>query len=160
MAAKIVDFKQESCQKARFIGKRYADAPNWGEWWENGWFDILEQLPQLPINDGAYLGAKRIVNGELEYWIGMLFEADTKVPEVFDFADFEPMTYAVYFLYGNEQNGELFGLTPHNMCLEDLKARGLTRLEDNWCIERCNCPRFTTPDEHGNVVLDYLISIE
>ena len=115
MAAKIVDFKQESCQKARFIGKRYVGAPNWGEWWENGWFDILEQLPQLSINDGAYLGAKRIVNGEVEYWIGMLFEADTKVPEVFDFADFEPMTYAVYFLYGNEQNGELFGLTPHNM---------------------------------------------
>ncbi len=160
MAAKIVDFRQETCSKARFIGKRYIGAPNWGEWWENGWFDVLEQLPQLAINDDAYLGALRVVNGELEYWIGMFFEADTPVPEGFDFADAEPMNYAVYFLYGNEQNGELFGLERHNMCLEDLKTRGLVRFEDNWCIERCNCPRFTTPDEHGNVVLDYLISIE
>ncbi len=160
MAAKIVDFRQETCPKARFIGKRYVGSPNWGEWWENGWFDILEQLPQLPINDDAYLGALRVVDGVLEYWIGMFFEADTQVPDGFDFADVESMSYAVYFLYGNEQSGELFGLDRHNMCLEDLKARGLTRFEDNWCIERCNCPRFTTPDEHGNVVLDYLISVE
>ena len=160
MAAKIVDFRLENCPKARFIGKRYVGSPNWGEWWENGWFDILEQLPQLPINDNAYLGALRVADGVLEYWIGMFFEADTPVPDGFDFADTDPMSYAVYFLYGSEQSGELFGLERHNMCLEDLKARGITRFEDNWCIERCNCPRFTTPDEHGNVVLDYLISVE
>ncbi|MBO5254060.1 MAG: GyrI-like domain-containing protein [Clostridia bacterium] len=160
MAAKIVDFRLENCPKARFIGKRYVGSPNWGEWWENGWFDVLEQLPQLPINDNAYLGALRVADGVLEYWIGMFFEADTPVPDGFDFADTDPMSYAVYFLYGSEQSGELFGLERHNMCLEDLKARGITRFEDNWCIERCNCPRFTTPDEHGNVVLDYLISVE
>lgn len=160
MAAKIVDFRLENCPKARFIGKRYVGSPNWGEWWENGWFDVLEQLPQLPINDNAYLGALRVADGVLEYWIGMFFEADTPVPDGFDFADTDPMSYAVYFLYGSEQSGELFGLERHNMCLEDLKAREITRFEDNWCIERCNCPRFTTPDEHGNVVLDYLISVE
>ena len=160
MAAKIIDFKQESCPKARFIGKRYTGSPNWGEWWEHGWFDVLERLPQLPINDSAYLGAMRVVNGTREYWIGMFFEADTEVPEGFDFAEVESMNYAVYFLHGNEKNGELFGLEPHDMCLADLKVRGLTRFEDNWCIERCNCPRFTTPDEHGNVVLDYLISVK
>ena len=160
MAAKIVDFRLENCPKARFIGKRYVGSPNWSEWWENGWFDVLEQLPQLPINDNAYLGALRVADGVLEYWIGMFFEADTPVPDGFDFADTDPMNYAVYFLCGSEQSGELFGLERHNMCLEDLKARGITRFEDNWCIERCNCPRFTTPDEHGNVVLDYLISVE
>ena len=143
-----------------FAASGYVGSPNWGEWWENGWFDVLEQLPQLPINDNAYLGALRVADGVLEYWIGMFFEADTPVPDGFDFADTDPMNYAVYFLYGSEQSGELFGLERHNMCLEDLKARGITRFEDNWCIERCNCPRFTTPDEHGNVVLDYLISVE
>ena len=34
------------------------------------------------------------------------------------------------------------------------------RKEDDWCFERYNCPRFTTPDEKGNVILDYGISIE
>lgn len=28
-----------------------------------------------------------------------------------------------------------------------------------WCFERYNCPGFTTPDEQGNVILDYGISI-
>ena len=29
----------------------------------------------------------------------------------------------------------------------------------DWCFERYNCPRFTSPDEAGNVILDYGISI-
>lgn len=160
MAAKIVNFGRESCPATRFIGKRYAGSPNWGEWWENGWFDVLEKLPQLAINDNAYLGAVRIMDGAPEWWIGMFFPADTEVPEGFDFVDIEPMEYAVFYLYGREDNGELFGMEPHNMCLEDLKARGLVRKEDDWCFERCNCPRFTTPDEHGKVILDYALSIE
>jgi hypothetical protein len=48
----------------------------------------------------------------------------------------------------------------HDMCLEELKALGYKRKEDDWCFERYNCPRFTTPDEKGNVILDYGISIE
>ena len=160
MAAKIVNVKTEICPAARFIGKRYTEQPNWGEWWENGWFDLLEQLPQLEINDHAYLGAVRIVNGAPERWIGMLFPQDTAVPEGFDSVNIEPMHYAVFYLYGSAENGELFGLTPHNLCLGELKNRGLKRREDDWCIERCNCPRFTSPDENGNVILDYLISVE
>ena len=160
MAAKIVDFGLEHCPAARFIGKRYMENANWGEWWENGWFAILEKLPPLEINGDAYIGAVRVVNGAPERWIGMFFPMDTVVPEGFDFVDIEPTDYAVFYLYGNPDNGELFGMEPHNMCLEDLKARGLTRKEDDWCFERCNCPRFTTPDEHGNVILDYAISVE
>ena len=41
-----------------------------------------------------------------------------------------------------------------------MKALGFKRKEDDWCFERYNCPRFTTPDEEGNVILDYGISIE
>lgn len=46
------------------------------------------------------------------------------------------------------------------MGLNELKALGLKRKEDDWCFERYNCPRFTMPDENGNVILDYGISIE
>lgn len=160
MAAKILKMEKEACPAARLIGKRYTEMPNWGEWWENGWFDLLEQLPALPINDNGYLGAVRIVNGRPERWIGMLFPADTPVPAGFDSADVEPMEYAAFYLYGSTESGELFGLAPHNMCLDALKTAGLVRREDDWCIERCNCPRFTKPDENGNVILDYLISVE
>ena len=43
--------------------------------------------------------------------------------------------------------------------LEAIRAKGMTRFEDNWCFERYQCPRFTAPDENGNVILDYGISI-
>lgn len=46
------------------------------------------------------------------------------------------------------------------MCLNELNALGLKRKEDDWCFKRYNCPRFTTPDEKGNAILDYAISIE
>lgn len=40
---------------------------------------------------------------------------------------------------------------------------GRIRMEyavDDWCFERYSCPRFTTPDAEGSVILDYGISVE
>ena len=48
----------------------------------------------------------------------------------------------------------------HNLCLEELRRNGWVRREDDWCFERYNWPRFTTPDEQGRVILDYGISVE
>lgn len=159
MAAKITRIEIENCPDARFIGKRYTDAGHWGEWWENDWFTVLEKQQGLSINDNGYIGAMRVVNGKFEYWIGMFFPTDADVPDGFEYVDIEPLSYAVSYIYGNESSGELFGLDMHNQCLEALKQQGLKRNEDNWCFERYNCPRYTTPDENGNVILDYAISI-
>lgn len=160
MAVKILEIKNETCPAARFIGKRYNNGVGWGEWWTNGWFDILERIPGLPINDDGYIGAARINNGSLEYWIGMFFPEGTAVPEGFEYVDMEPLDYAVFYLFGSETNGELTSIDAHNMCLEALNERGIKRKENGWWFERYNCPRFTTPDENGNVILDYGISIE
>lgn len=160
MSIKILEARQESCPAARFIGKRYEGSGNWGEWWANGWFAALESIPGLPINDDGYIGAVRAVNGVTEYWIGMFFPVDTAVPEGFESVDIEPLDYAVFYLYGNENDSEMYSADTHNHCLEELKARGMKRKEGDWCFERYNCPRFTTPDEHGNVILDYALSIE
>lgn len=161
MGARIVEIKTEDCPATRFIGKKYeCGYGNWSEWWENGWFATLEEMDILPMNDNGYIGAMHVVNGAVEYWIGMFFPVSTEVPEGFDYVDMPALQYAVCYLYGDESNGELYGLDRHNMCLEELKARGMKRREDDWCFERYNCPRFTTPDENGKVILDYAISIE
>lgn len=160
MSIKILEVKQESCPVARFIGKKYEGAPNWGEWWENNWFATLENIPFLPINDDGYIGAVHVADGMPERWIGMFFPADTEVPEGFEYVDIESLDYAVFYLYDKENSGEFFTMETHNMCLEELKAYGFKRKEDDWCFERYNCPRFTTPDENGNVILDYAISIQ
>ena len=63
-------------------------------------------------------------------------------------------------MYSKENSSEFYSIETHDMCLEELKARHLIRKENDWCFERYNCPRFTTPDANGNVILDYAVSIE
>lgn len=160
MAVKILEVKRECFPAARLIGKKYEHGPNWGEWWQNDWFSVLEQKERLPMNGDAYIGAVHIVDGMPEYWIGMFFPVDTETPEGFDFVEMEALEYAVCYLYDKEGSGDFYSMETHNMCLEELKSLGLKRKEDDWCFERYNCPRFTTPDEAGNVILDYGIAIE
>ena len=160
MEIKILKVEQESCPATRFIGKKYTGNANWEEWWSNNWFDVLEAIPGLPINDNGYIGAVHVVDGTPEYWIGMFFPIDTDIPSDFEYIDIEPLHYAVFYLYGSENSSEFYTMETHAMCLEELKAHNLKRKEDDWCFERYNCPRFTTPDAEGNVILDYAVSIE
>ena len=160
MAVEILEVKRESCPATRLIGKKYESGANWGDWWENDWFTILEANQCLPINGDAYIGAVRIVNGIPEHWIGMFFPISTEVPEGFEYIDIEPLEYAVCYLYDKENSNEFYTMDTHNRCLEELKAHNFIRKENDWCFERYNCPRFTTPDKKGNIILDYAISIE
>ena len=156
----IMKIEKESWPSLRFIGKKYPGPANWGEWWANGWFDILEALPVLELNLDSYTEGVRIFGGKPEHWLGMFFPGNTQAPEGFEAVDIPAMDFALCYLYGDPDNGELFGLDAHNQCLELLKERGMTRRENDWCFQRCVCPRFTTPDENGKVTLDYLISLE
>ena len=160
MAVKILEVKRESCPAARLIGKKYEHGPNWGEWWQNDWFSVLEQNERLEVNGDAYIGAVHIVDGMPEYWIGMFFPVDTAVPDGFEFVDMEALEYAVCYLYDKEGSSDFYTMETHEMCLEELKKLGFKRKEDDWCFERYNCPRFTTPDEESTVILDYGISVE
>lgn len=170
MPAIIKKFYTERIPTAVLIGRRYTDddrvngsfGHKWGECFESGLFTILENMNvhSTAEHGDAYLGAMRVVDGAFEYWIGMSFPVGTPVPEGFGSVTMEALTYAVYWLYGKENSGDLFGMEAHELCLSDIKTRGLSRKEDDWCIERYNCPRFTEADGDGNVILDYLISID
>ena len=159
MAIKILEVKKESCPATLFIGKRYNGNVNWGEWWANDWFSVLEKNPCIPFNGDAYIGAVHIVDGMPEYWIGMFFPIGTEVPEGFEAVEIEALDYAVCYLQGKEGSSEFYSMETHNLCLEEIKNLDLQRKEDDWCFERYNCPRFTTPDADGNVILDYGIAI-
>lgn len=154
---KIIDVKREAWPACVFIGKR---GTNWGEWWANDWFAPLEKSPVLPENGDAYIGAVRIVNGTPERWIGMYFPQGTQAPDGYEAVGIPAMNYAVCYLQDKEGSGEFYASATHEMCLAALKEKGFIRKEDDWCFERCNCPRFTIPDENGLVVLDYGIAIE
>ena len=139
--------------RGRSVRRRYEGAANWGEWWENGWFETLEKIPALPFNGDAYIGARREAG---VHWIGMLFPAGTAVPEGFEFVDLPPADYAVCFNRDAEGSAALYSRQTREACLERIAALGL-RVKEGWRLERYNCPRFTTPDERGRVVLDWAV---
>lgn len=154
---KIIDVRRESWPACMLIGRQ---GTNWGEWWANSWFAPLEEHPALRENGDAYIGAVRIVNGAPQRWIGMFFPENTPVPEGYEAVHIPAGDYAVCYLRDREGSGDFYSMETHEACLAALKERGYIRRRDDWCFERYNCPRFTTPDEEGMVVLDYGIAVE
>jgi hypothetical protein len=164
----VVPCFKEHLPALRLIGKRYTDGDRgangtfgnrWEEWFQQGWFKPIEALGPLPGNGNAYLGAMRCLNGSFEYWIGMFFPAGTVAPAGYSFADLAEGDIATCYIYGREDTGELYGLEPHNACMKQVAEKGFTIKKDPWFFERYVCPRFTTPDEQGKVILDYCIYI-
>ncbi len=168
----IIKIYKQHVPALRFIGKKYGDQDRvnggfgvkWGEWFSNGWFTTLEKISEIKdvYEDGnAYIGLMRCKEGDkFEYWIGMFMEEQAKVPEGFDYVDFPESSFGVCWVYGKEN--ELYMKEPE--CFEKLKENGYEIVNDKdeacWFFERYVCPRFTTPDEKGNVILDICFYIK
>ena len=162
MAGIIKTFK-EDVPAMRFIGKKYDNFTAWGEFFENGWFDKIEEamggvdaILKIWENGGGYIGLEcRRCAELLEYWIGMFPPAGTEVPAGFDFIDFPESTLGTCWIYGEEK--DVHRLTKG--CSMALSMEGIEMTSDKtkliYSFENCLCPRYTTPDEKGNVTLDY-----
>jgi predicted transcriptional regulator YdeE len=160
--AEIIKTYKQSMAASRFIGKKYGDkdrvngmfGAKWGEWFDNGWFGVLEKL----MGDGyentfddstAYIGLMREAAGGFEYWIGCFLPAESVVPEGFEHIDFPECDLAVAWVYGKES--EVYMMEGESM--KRLENDGFN-VDGSWCFERYACPRFTTADESGKVILD------
>lgn len=125
----------ETLPDVRLVGKRYRDDESfslkWKEWKENDWFSTLADPKSL--YSSSYVGAKHIVNGALEYWIGMICLPNTNVPKGFEYIDIDEVNLAVFHLQGKAY--KLTSFNTHNSCLDELNKNGMTRFEDHWCFE-------------------------
>ncbi len=161
--AEIVRVYRQEIPAMRFIGKKYGDGGHWGEWFANDWFRTVEDAmggepaAHAVYEDGdAYLGLRRFKEGEpFEYWIGEFAPAGTQPPEGFAFVDIPAGALGVCWLYGTQES--VWSLVDE--CAGKLAEAGLEILTAAdgglWSLERYGCPRFTTPDEKGNIILDY-----
>ena len=161
--AEIIKAYRENVPAMRFIGKKYDNFGHWGEWFANGWFDEIEAamggadaIQKLWKDGGGYIGLERRKDGEpFEYWLGMFTPADTEVPEGFQFLDFPAASLGICLIYGEE--GATHGKAGE--CAPKLAEEGIQVTPDEngaiWSFENCVCPRYTTPDDKGNVILDY-----
>lgn len=156
---------QESLPAVQLVGKRFvkqsmtegdAFASGWQQAFREGWFDILEACKGIPGVSGDYLGAMRLIGdtGPFEYWIGMFLAPDTQPPEGFEAAEIPAGKLGVCWLYGKDKSGELYGQEAADLAMGAFAAKGWRFDEHGWFFERYNCPRFTQPDESGNVILD------
>ncbi len=166
--AEIIKVYREEIPALRFIGKKCPDFGGWwGEWFANGWFDEIEQtmggeeaICSLWENGAGYIGLERRAEGQpFEYWIGMFAPPETDVPDGFACIDFPTLSLGTCWLYGQENK-----VHDTSGCRVAIEAQGMVPWRDErggeWSFENCLCPRFTTPDEKGNVILDYCFFIQ
>ena len=172
--AKIMNAYRQSVPAMRFIGKKYSDkdridgsfGAKWGEWFGNDWFRVIEKQIDVDVKeiyeDGdAYIGLMRWKEGEpFEYWIGMFTPESTPVPEDFSYVDFPRSELGVCWVYGKESDV----YCNEDKCAARLQEMGhkIISAENGafWFFERYGCPRFTTPDTEGNIILDICHFIE
>ena len=160
--AEIIKVFKENTPTLRLIGKKYDGFGHWDEWWQNGWFDLLEQamggtdkILAVWENGGGYIGVERRAEGEpFAYYIGMLAPENTQVPEGFISIDFKDLCLGTCWIYGKENE-----VHDTSACKQKLAENGMEIWQDEkgavWSFENCLCPRYTTPDENGNIILDY-----
>lgn len=163
--AEIKRVFKESIPAVRLMGKKYANddrdqfggyGMKWQEWFSNGYFDALKGGGIEGLSDD-FVGVFRFLNDQFEYWIGCLMSLEDEVPEGYEFVDMPAGEIAVCYVYGKEDSGELYGVEVHQECLSEWEKQGWLVSDDSWFMERYNCPRFTTPDEAGNIILDYCV---
>lgn len=172
--AEIIKTYKQNIPAMRFIGKKYGNndrvnggfGEKWHEWFSNSWFDVIEKQTNKKIKDiyedgDAYIGLMRWKDGEpFEYWIGIFMPENTPAPEGYSYIDFPESTIGVCWVLGKEP--EIYGI--EDKCAAKLKENGFKVIPDEkgayWFFERYGCPRFTTPDEQGKVILDICHYIE
>lgn len=158
-AVRIISVTPEQLPTVRLIGKRYNGNESiyikWKLWKDNHWFSILENLNSRYAN--AYIGAKRIINGGLEYWIGMFFPPDAGVPEGFEYIDIDKINLSNFQLQGTAHKVASF--ETHNICLAELSKHNMTRFEDHWCFECYDNKSIDYIGTDKSMTIDYKISI-
>ena len=166
--AEIIKTYQEEIPAMRFIGKKYPDFGGWwGEWFANGWFDEIEKamggtdtILKIWKNGGGYIGLERRCEGQpFEYWLGMFVPSDTAVPDGFEYLDFPAIHLGTCWIYGKENE-----VHDTSNCRTEIEKNGMHLWKDDrggtWSFENCLCPRYTTPDEKGNIIMDYCYYVD
>lgn len=165
--AEIIKIFKEDIPDMRFIGKKYYEFGHWDEFWANNWFGLLEttmggteEILKIWENGGGYVGLEhRTPDAPFEYWIGMFAPIETTVPDGFEYVDFSEIALGTCWIYGEEHNVHDTSACQIALCQNDMiiwqYAKGGT-----WSFENCLCPRYTTPDDNGKIILDYCYFVE
>jgi predicted transcriptional regulator YdeE len=131
----------------------------WGACFAENIFAPLEAQAEQ-VYDPAYVGVMvdwDRGDGEFSYIVGMLMKEGAAVPEGYQSRELDACRAAVGWIKGVE--AEVYQ-SAHSLTEHELRGQGYTGEKMRWCMELYNCPRFTQPDENGEIILDYYIPID
>ncbi len=169
---KLVRFEVQDQPRALVVGKEIrasmeeqAKGNNllpalWDKCFAENAFAPLEAQADFIIDD-AYIGIMLdfgLGDGNFTYIVGMLLKEGATVPESYVSRTLEPCKVAVSWIQGND-TGDVCSAA-HELTQKALQEAGHTCERMQWCMELYNCPRFTTPDENGQIILDYYIPLD
>lgn len=129
----------------------------WRTCFSDGMFERIEALG-APALDGSYVGFMcdyHADDGMFTYICGIFMKPDCPVPEGFVGRDVAESDVGVGWVRGPEFENYPVA---HKLTSEAMEKAGRKADEAaGWCAEVYNCPRFTAPQENGDVILDYYI---
>lgn len=162
----IIKVYKQKIPAMRFMGKNYGNGkhPDWGDAFGSDVFGKIERasggadkIRTLYEDTNAFLGLyyRNAESGGYNGWVGMFTFPDTEAPEGLEYIDFPEQNLGVCWIYGSRD--EVYHLVPQ--CPDILTSAGMDIQTDEkgylGFFERDLCPRFTIPDEKGNIILDY-----
>jgi len=150
-------------------GGKAADNPPalWSRCFADGTFAALEALADH-VHDPAYVGYTGgfdPATGDFDYICGMMMKpgilktGEPAVPEGFVSRTLPPARVAVGWVKGHESNKGAIFANAYDLMLKGMAGKGVKPVE-GWYLEVYACPRFTTPDAEGNIIVDYYFSCE
>ena len=164
-AAQLVHFETIEQPALIFVGKAiranmndFAKGVNpipafWGKCFSDNVFATLEAQAEF-VHDAGYGGLMidAVADGAFTYICGMMMMSGVKIPEGFTSHELAPTQVAVTWIKGRDVMEVC--KPAHEMSLAALKEKGF-RWTGPWCMELYTCPRFTTPDENGDIIIDF-----
>lgn len=170
--AKLIKFEVDKLPKLYLVGKelRYnmealMKGDNripafWDKCFTDEVFSTLEKQSEFIFNN-AYVGVMMdwdMGDGDFSYICGMLFNEGVTAPEGFVLREIEATKVGIGWIKGKDTADVCSNA--HVLTEQEIKDVGLCTGKMKWCMELYNCPRFTTPDENGEIILDYYIPCE
>jgi predicted transcriptional regulator YdeE len=132
----------------------------WDNCFADETFSLLEKQADS-IYDDSYVGVMLDWykgDGDFSYIVGMLMKDGVTVPDGYVCRDIEGTDVAIGWIKG--KNSADVCSTAHSQTEQALKKNGYKCHNMKWFMELYNCPRFTTPDANGDIILDYYIPVD
>ncbi|MDR1705606.1 MAG: GyrI-like domain-containing protein [Clostridiales bacterium] len=132
----------------------------WERCFADGTFSALEAQKGC-VYDDSYVGVMLDWDrgdGNFSYVIGMLMNRNAELPQGYAGYKLDATKAAVGWVQGKDTADVCSNA--HELTERALKEKGYKCDAMKWSMELYNCPRFTTPDGNGDIILDYYIPLD